>query len=122
MRIRDLHVWAVVWLVFLLLVGRAGAQTEAAVKLAIFKGPVTPVLASYLDRAIASAEASAAPAVILQLDTPGGSVDITKEIVQRMQAATVPVIVYVAPAGAHAGSAGTFITLAGHAAAMAPGG
>lgn len=121
MRVRGLGIWMVVLLAFLLFAGWASAQAEPAVKLAVFKGPVTPVLASYLDRAIASAEASAAPAVILQLDTPGGSVDITKEIVQRMQAATVPVIVYVAPAGAHAGSAGTFITLAGHAAAMAPG-
>lgn len=101
--------------------GPAGAQDESRVILAVFKGPVTPVLASYLERAISRAEETGAAAVILELDTPGGSVDITKEIVQRMQTATVPVIVYVAPRGAHAGSAGTFITLAGHAAAMAPG-
>ena len=105
----------------LLIAGQVGAQDAGGVKLAVFKGPVTPVLASYLDRAIADAEATGASAVILQLDTPGGSVDITKEITQRMQSATVPVIVYVAPSGAHAGSAGTFITLAGHAAVMAPG-
>jgi len=105
----------------LLIASQVSAQDAGGVKLAVFKGPVTPVLASYLDRAIADAEASGASAVILELDTPGGSVDITKEITQRMQSATVPVIVYVAPSGAHAGSAGTFITLAGHAAAMAPG-
>ncbi len=105
----------------LLIVGQVHGQDAGNVILAVFKGPVTPVLVSYLDRAISRAEETAAAAVILQLDTPGGSVDITKEIVQRIQASKVPVIVYVAPRGAHAGSAGTFITLAGHAAAMAPG-
>jgi membrane-bound serine protease (ClpP class) len=109
------------WLFALLIASQVSAQEAGGVKLAVFKGPVTPVLASYLDRTIAAAEASGASAVILELDTPGGSVDITKEITQRMQSSTVPVIVYVAPSGAHAGSAGTFITLAGHAAAMAPG-
>lgn len=121
MRGRKLSIWLLVWWLMWVFIGRAYGQEAATIKLAVFKGPVTPVLASYLDRAIADAEATAAPAVILQLDTPGGSVDITKEIVQRIQAASVPVIIYVAPAGAHAGSAGTFITLAGHAAAMAPG-
>jgi len=121
MRQKNFNAWFFVLLAVFLIFGQASAQDAGGVKLAVFKGPVTPVLASYLDRAIADAEASEAAAVILQLDTPGGSVDITKEIVQRMQASTVPVIVYVAPSGAHAGSAGTFITLAGHAAAMAPG-
>jgi membrane-bound serine protease (ClpP class) len=108
-------------LALILFAGGASAQTDGAVKLAVFKGPVTPVLASYLDRAIADAEASGAAALVLQLDTPGGSVDITQAITQRMTSSTVPIIVYVAPRGAHAGSAGTFITLAGHLAAMAPG-
>lgn len=108
-------------LIPLLIFSQASAQATGGVKLAVFKGPVTPVLASYLDRVIADAETSGAAAVILQLDTPGGSVDVTKEIVQRVARSNVPVIVYVAPSGAHAGSAGTFLTLAGHAAAMAPG-
>ena len=88
---------------------------------ASFEGPVTPILASYLERAIADAEATEAEALILELDTPGGSVDITRGIVQQMTGAAVPIVVYVAPRGAQAGSAGTFITLAGHVAAMAPG-
>jgi membrane-bound serine protease (ClpP class) len=54
------------------------------------------------------------------LDTPGGSVEVTKSIVQNMLVAPVPIVVYVSPAGAHAGSAGAFITLAAHVAAMAP--
>lgn len=96
-------------------------QSERVVKVARFEGPVTPVLASYIERSIEAAEAQDAAALVIELDTPGGSVDITKTITQRMTSARVPVIVYVTPSGAHAGSAGTFITLAGHLAAMAPG-
>jgi membrane-bound serine protease (ClpP class) len=115
----KLWLWALSLLV--LIFGQASAQTEGAVKLAKFKGPVTPILQAYIDRAITDAENTGAAALVIELDTPGGSVDITKQITQRMTASRVPVIVYVAPTGAHAGSAGTFITLAGHLAAMAPG-
>jgi len=108
-------------LTILLWGGGAAAQSPGAVKLAEFKGPVTPVLASYIERSIGDAEAQAAALLIIELDTPGGSVDITKNITQVMTAARVPVVVWVAPSGAHAGSAGTFITLAAHLAAMAPG-
>ncbi len=125
MRRRNLRVKLNLWLLTLLAVtlisGQAHAQAPGAIKLAVFKGPVTPILAEYIDRTISDAEASGAAAVVLQLDTPGGSVDITKLITQRMTSATVPVIVYVAPRGAHAASAGTFVTLAGHLAGMAPG-
>jgi membrane-bound serine protease (ClpP class) len=86
-----------------------------------FRGAVTPVLHDYLYNGIEEAETIGASAVILQLDTPGGSVEVTKRIVQTMLASPVPIVVYVAPSAAQAGSAGTFITLAGHAAAMAPG-
>ncbi|MEZ4735711.1 MAG: nodulation protein NfeD [Caldilineaceae bacterium] len=86
-----------------------------------FQGAITPVLDKYLHDSIAAARESNAELVILQLDTPGGSVDVTKSITQRMLASPIPIVVYVAPAGAQAGSAGTFITLAGHVAAMAPG-
>ncbi len=86
-----------------------------------FKGPVTPVLVSYVERGIAQAERDGATALILQLDTPGGSVDLTGKITRRMRNANIPIVVYVTPKGAHAGSAGTFITLAAHVAAMAPG-
>lgn len=96
------------------------ATDPATVYLLTFDGPVTPVLESYLTKAIGDAKTTGAAAVILQLDTPGGSVEVTKSIIQQMLASPVPLIVYVAPAGARAGSAGTFITLAGHIAAMAP--
>ena len=121
MKRQKMNLWLLALLVLTLFSGQASAQTTGAVKLAVFRGPVTPVLAEYLDRAISDAELTGAAALVLELDTPGGSLDITKQITQRMTSATVPIIVYVAPRGAHAGSAGTFITLAGHLAAMAPG-
>ena len=98
------------------------SQSDASLVLVLtFRGAVTPVLRQYLSGAIEDAQLEGAEAVILRLDTPGGSVEVTKQIVQDMLASPVPVVVYVAPAAAQAGSAGTFITLAGHVAAMAPG-
>lgn len=96
-------------------------EIQPVVYLLTFEGAVTPVLGRYIEDGIAAASAgNNVEAIILQLDTPGGSVDITKSITQDILASPVPVIVYVSPIGAHAGSAGTFITLAGHVAAMAP--
>jgi membrane-bound serine protease (ClpP class) len=82
-------------------------------------GPLTQASAEYLDRGLAIAAAAGAP-VVLQIDTPGGSIDVLNRMVQSIRGSTVPVVVYVAPRGAIAGSAGTIIVLAGHAAAMAP--
>lgn len=94
---------------------------ESTVLVLTFQGAVTPVLRQYIADGIEAAQAERAEVIILQLDTPGGSVEVTKRIVQDMLASPVPIVVYVAPSGAQAASAGTFITLAGHAAAMAPG-
>ncbi|MGQ9625609.1 MAG: NfeD family protein [Anaerolineae bacterium] len=99
----------------------ARAQGERWVYLLEAKGAVSPALLSYIERGINVSEEEGATCIIIQLDTPGGSVDLTKEITQKMRQAGVPIVVYVAPRGAHAASAGTFITMAGHAAAMAPG-
>ena len=85
------------------------------------EGPLTPSMQQYIARGIRTAEAENAELIILQLDTPGGSTTLINSIVQDIRASTVPVVVYVAPTGAMAASAGTIITLAGHAAAMAPG-
>jgi len=101
--------------------GGTAQETESLVHVLTFQGAVTPVLGQYIVDGIEAAQASGASAVILQLDTPGGSVEVTKRIVQDMLASPVPIVVYVAPSAAQAGSAGTFITLAGHVAAMAPG-
>lgn len=100
---------------------RPAQAEQASVLVLTFRGAVTPVLRQYLTAAITAAQVEDAEAIILQLDTPGGSVEVTKQVVQEMLASPVPVVVYVAPAAAQAGSAGTFITLAGHVAAMAPG-
>jgi len=84
------------------------------------EGPVTPAMASFFDRAIDEAEKAQASAVIITLNTPGGSVDVTLEIVQSFRNSEVPVIIYVAPDGAQAASAGSVIAAAAHAVAMAP--
>jgi membrane-bound serine protease (ClpP class) len=76
-------------------------------------------MARYIDRSIDDAEADGASAVVIQLNTPGGLVSSMEDIVERILASEVPVIVYVSPSGAHAASAGTFITMAAHVAAMA---
>jgi membrane-bound serine protease (ClpP class) len=98
----------------------AAAQDENAVLLLSAQGPLTPAMAEYLDRGLARAVRESAEAVIFQLDTPGGAVDLMNRMVQSMRASAVPIVVYIAPRGAMAGSAGTVITLAGHVAAMAP--
>ena len=105
----------------LLLAAPSGAQNGQSVYVLTFDGPVNPILSSYIERAIAQADADGVEAIILRLDTPGGQVDLTQDIVKAMRASSVPIIVYVWPTGAMAGSAGTFITLAGHAAAMVEG-
>lgn len=95
-------------------------QAGGAVIVMTLRGPLTPAQAEYLDRALGRAEQMSAEAVVLQLDTPGGSIDVMNRMVQSIRASGVPVVVYVAPAGAIAGSAGTVLVLAGHLAAMAP--
>jgi membrane-bound serine protease (ClpP class) len=85
------------------------------------EGIINPVVVEYMTDSIRRAEEVKAVAVIFQLDTPGGLVDSTREIVKALLNANVPTVVYVAPSGARAASAGTFITMAAHIAAMAPG-
>ena len=109
-------------LITLVLLGywnRAHAQENEIILLEA-EGPVTPALTGYLERGIRTAEEEKATAVVLVLDTPGGLVEPTQEIVQLFRAASVPIIVYVSPRGAQAASAGSIIAMAGHAAAMAP--
>lgn len=84
-------------------------------------GIVNPVATRYLERGIDEGEADGAAAVMIELDTPGGLLGATHELTTRMLGADVPVVVYVAPTGARAASAGTFVTMAAHVAAMAPG-
>jgi membrane-bound serine protease (ClpP class) len=83
-------------------------------------GPLTEAMAEYLDRGLRVAQQDNAELLILQLDTPGGDITLMERMVQSIRSSPVPVVVYVTPRGAMAASAGTLITLAGHAAAMAP--
>ncbi len=84
------------------------------------EGVINPITARYVDRLLDEGEQRKVAAVVFVIDTPGGLIDSTYKITGRMLNAAVPIITYVAPSGAHAASAGTFITLAGHVAAMAP--
>ncbi|UJM91939.1 nodulation protein NfeD [Rhodanobacter denitrificans] len=83
-------------------------------------GPIGPAAAEYFDDASKRAVADGAAAIVLRLDTPGGLADSMRQIIAGMLASKVPVLVYVAPAGARAASAGTYILYAGQIAAMAP--
>ena len=85
------------------------------------EGNIVPVIADYIDRGITEAEEKNATVVIIELNTPGGLLNSTEDIVRKIMNADVPVVVYVSPKGAWAASAGTFITLSGHIAAMTPG-
>ena len=85
------------------------------------KGTIVPVVADYIDRGISHAEDEGAAVCIIELDTPGGLLGSTERIVQRIMNADVPIVVYVSPKSAWAASAGTFITLSAHIAAMTPG-
>ncbi|MCK4243193.1 MAG: nodulation protein NfeD [Dehalococcoidia bacterium] len=112
--------------VILLVVGLsllvAGGVSAAGPQIDVLEvdGTVNPVLAGYIDRGIGLAEKHGATACIIEMDTPGGLDSSMRDIVQDILEADVPVVVYVPP-GARAASAGAFITMAAHVAAMAPG-
>src|SRR5664279_4472309 len=84
-------------------------------------GGINPASAEYIHKALGKAESEKAECLLIHLNTPGGLLTSTRAIVSDMLKSTVPVVVYVYPSGAHAGSAGVFITLAANVAAMAPG-
>ncbi len=104
-----------------LLLAAHGAAAQSLVMVATIDGVINPFTASYLERALNTAKERNAACVIVELNTPGGLDRAMREMVQAMLSSPVPVVVYVAPSGARAASAGVFITLAAHVAAMAPG-
>ena len=97
------------------------AQAQRVLYTAEIDGAITPVIAQYLSRAISRAERDQAAGLLIRLDTPGGLESAMRDMAQSLLGAQIPTIVYVAPAGARAASAGLFVTLAAHVAAMAPG-
>ena len=100
---------------------RAPAARDRWVDLIDIDGSINPAAADFIDDAIAKAHAGGARALVIRLDTPGGLLSSAQKIVKAMLNAPLTVIVYVAPAGAFAASAGTFVTEAANIAAMAPG-
>jgi membrane-bound serine protease (ClpP class) len=106
--------------------GGVAAQTVAtddpsrSVATTTVDGAITPVTAEHLEDTAAEAARQGHQALVVLLDTPGGSLDATRRIAQGFLDAPLPIVVYVSPSGADAGSAGTFITYAAHLAAMAP--
>lgn len=101
----------------LAIIGSGSATPSVQIDVLRVEGTIVPAVASYIDRGISEAESHQAAAVIIELNTPGGLLSTTENIVDRILDAKVPVVVYV---DRWAGSAGTFITLAAHVAAMAP--
>src|SRR5256714_5274616 len=103
-----------------LLFGPAVRLCASEVTLMEIDGTIGPATAEYVSRAINRTATQNAECLIIQLDTPGGLLESTRKIVQHFYASQKPVVIYVAPAGAGAISAGCFITLASDVAAMAP--
>jgi len=101
--------------------GAAALAQQPFVDKLVLTDTIQPVTAGQMDRAIAQANSDGAQALLVQLDTPGGLLDSTRGMVGAILSSRVPVIVYVSPAGARAGSAGFFLLEAADVAAMAPG-
>ncbi len=104
-------------LVFIARVALAGSP----VVVANYEGVINPVTAEYFHDALAFAEQADAQALIVQLDTPGGLDTSMRLIIKDFTGASLPIVVYVSPSGGRAASAGVFLTMAAHVAAMAPG-
>jgi membrane-bound serine protease (ClpP class) len=108
-------------LLVVLTLASAEAQPSAPVLVADVKGAIGVASTGFIQRAIDRARAQNATLLVLQLDTPGGLVSSTRDIISAMLASPVPIAVYVSPSGARAASAGTYIAYASHVSAMAPG-
>ncbi|HWO43063.1 MAG TPA: nodulation protein NfeD [Candidatus Eisenbacteria bacterium] len=124
--LRSFQARATISTVALILLAGSGslpAQTRSRpfVNHIIIDGTINPAVADFIAESIQKSQQSGALALVVQLDTPGGLLSSTRQIVKDLLGAPLPVIVFVAPSGAGAASAGTFITLAAHVAAMAPG-
>ncbi len=118
---KKIGFWLLVLSVLLFFAPPARAQDQAP-RVLVLKadGVVAPAMKEYIRRGIETAETREYDLLVIALNTPGGLIATMTDIVTDMRASQVPIVVYVSPRGAMAASAGTLITLAGHAAAMAP--
>ncbi len=110
----------IITIFIVLLAALSSSHAKDVLVISVDEG-IGPATASFIDNSIKQAEEQNAEALIIRLNTPGGLLEATRDIVSTMLEADVPVVVYVSPGGARAGSAGVFITLASHIAAMAHG-
>lgn len=99
---------------------QSDATAQPTVTVITIQGAIGPTTTNYIRRGLEIARGRGDEVLIIELDTPGGLLNSTQDIVQEMLASEMPIAVYVTPSGGNAGSAGTFITLAAHIAAMAP--
>ncbi len=99
----------------------ASGNASETVKYIRIDGVIHPASARYIERALKESAAAGAEALLIEMDTPGGLMESMRDIIKGILNSDIPVIVYVSPSGSRAGSAGVFITLAAHVAAMAPG-
>lgn len=112
----------IVFVLFLLSIGAPGySEEKAPVFSAEVDGIINPATAKFIIESIDQAVQQGGQCLIIQLDTPGGLMDSMRNIVKKILASPIPIIVYVAPGGARAASAGVFITMSAHIAVMAPG-
>ncbi len=114
---------AIVFVAVLLSLSLSTRSAEAAsphVDVMVLNSEISPASLRFLTRAIETAEHDGAQALVIEIDTPGGAIDSMKAMTQAELASSVPIIAYVSPAGGRAASAGAFVTLAAHIAAMSP--
>ncbi len=119
----DVRIALIVAMVLSAVAAQPPAETRdnLVLRIRVDDQAITPIVARFIDRAITAAEQQRARYLLIELDTPGGVVDATRQIVRRMLKSSATIVVYISPSGARAASAGLFITLTGHVAAMAPG-
>ena len=108
-------------LLILILGGPAAASQPNDIYIVRIVGAISPGTADYVNSSIQTAEENQAACIIIELDTPGGLVESMRQIVQKILASRVTVVVFVSPGGARAASAGVMITMAADVAVMAPG-
>jgi len=120
-RLRPFQIWRSRILFFLAACLLLGTQASAEILKIVIHDTIHPITDEYIGRAIQQARQDGAKALLIEINTPGGMLDSTRDIVEKLLASPVPVIIYVTPSGSRAGSAGMFILEAGDVAAMTPG-
>lgn len=117
---KKLRIFLLIFTLFALFTSVHAQRNSSLAIVMTADGPIVPPMLEYFKRGIETAEQRDAEVLIIELNTPGGNIDTMLEIIQVIEESKVPVVIYVSPNGAIAGSAGALITMAGHASAMTP--